>query len=107
MAEPFPTRARFTLFVRLVVGAALVGIGFGYWLQAKGALEMTPFAIFEYAARGAIIGVLVWGFELFVVQGPHGARFARMSRGTLFAVRIAIYVVLFEAGFFLGRAIFA
>ena len=106
MSEPIPTRARVNLFLRLLVGAALVGIGFGYYRQAKGAIDMTPWLVAEYALRGAIIGALIWGFELFFVQAAGGNRFARMSRGTVFAVRIAVYIVLFEAGYFVGRAIF-
>jgi hypothetical protein len=94
------------LYVRLVIGAALVGIGYGYYRQLNGWVEMTPFLIFQYAVRGALIGALIWAFELFFVQGPHGNRLARLPRGTIFAVRIAVYVVLFEAGYFAGAALF-
>ena len=107
MAALIPTRVRFKLYVRLVIGAALIGIAFGYYLQVQGRLEMTPFLVFAFAIRGLIVGALIWAFELFVVMGRYGQRFARLSRGTRFAIRIVAYVVLFETGFALGSLVFA
>ena len=107
MPPLIPARARFKLYVRLVIGAALLGIAFGYYLQLQGRLEMTPFLVFAFAVRGLIIGALIWAFELFFMLGPRGSRLARTSRGLRFALRIAVYVVLFEAGYALGALIFA
>ena len=106
MPPSISTRARLKLYLRLVLGAGLIGVAFGYYRQLLGELEMTPFLVFAFAVRGMIIGAFIWAFELFYVMGPRGNRLARLTPGARFAVRIAVYIVLFETGYVIGAAIF-
>lgn len=104
--RPTDNRARLALYIRMVLGAGLLGVALGYYLQLLGRLTMSPFLIFAFSIRGIIVGAIIWAFELFVVLGPNGNRLAKLSPAARFAVRIAAYLILGEAGFWIGEAIF-
>ena len=107
MTRSITPRARLKLYLRMVAGAAMLGIAVGYYLQLVGRLEMTPFLVFAFAVRGLIVGALIWAFELFWVLGPDGSRMANLASITRLGVRILAYLILGETGYWIGEAIFA
>jgi hypothetical protein len=111
MAENHPGRipnaTRLPLYLRMTFGTGLLGIALGYYLQIIGRVEMTAFLVFAFAVRGMILGALIWGFELFALNGPNGNRLNGLTPATRFLARIAIYLILGEIGFWIGQAIFA
>lgn len=107
MTLSITSRDRLRLYFRMVVGAALLGIALGYYLQIAGRLEMTPFLVFAFAVRGMVVGALIWAFELFWVIGPDGNRMKNLASVTRLGVRIVAYLILGETGYWIGEAIFA
>lgn len=107
MTSSITLRGRLRLYLRMVASAALLGIALGYYLQLAGRLEMTPFLVFAFAVRGLIVGALIWAFELFWVIGPDGNRMKNLTSITRLGVRIVAYLILGEAGYWIGEAIFA
>lgn len=91
----------------MTLAAGLLGIALGYYLQIIGRVDMTAFQVFAFAMRGMILGALIWAVELFALNGPNGNRLARLTPATRFLARIAIYLILGEAGFWIGEAVFA
>ena len=107
MASLIASRARLRLYLRMVAGAAMLGIAFGYYLQLSGRLEMSLFLVFAFAVRGLIVGALIWAFELYWVLGPDGSGLKNLASVTRFGVRIVVYLILGEVGYWIGEAIFA
>ena len=107
MASLIAPRVRLRLYLRMVAGAAMLGIAFGYYLQLSGRLEMSPFLVFAFAVRGLIVGALIWAFELYWVLGPDGSRLKNLASVTRFGARIVVYLILGEVGYWIGEAIFA
>ena len=68
---------------------------------------MTPFLVFVFAVRGMIVGAPIWAFELFWVLGPDGNRLASLAPATRFGLRVVVYLILGEAGYWIGAVIFA
>ena len=99
-------KARLSLYIRMTLAAGLLGIALGYYLQVIGRLEMDWFLVFAFAVRGMIVGAFIWAFELWGVIGPNGSRLAGLTPSTRFAARIAVYLILGEAGYWIGEAIF-
>jgi hypothetical protein len=106
MTTPISQRARLWLYLRMIFGAGMLGIAVGYYLQLMGRLEMTPFLVFAAVMRGMIIGAFVWAFEIYWVLGPRGNRLAPFSPAARFTIRIVAYVILGEAGYWIGEALF-
>lgn len=104
--SPIPNKARLRLYIGLVLGSGILGVALGYYLQILGRLSMSPYLIFAFTIRGMIVGAIVWAFELFIVLGPKGNRLAGLTPTARFAARIAVYLILGEAGFWIGEAIF-
>ena len=106
MTQTDPDRTRFWLYVRLSLGAGLLGVAFGYYLQSMGRTEMDGFGIFSYAVRGIIVGAFFWYFEIFWVRAPKGDRLRQMAYGPRLIIKIIAYVVAIEAGLLVGYVIF-
>ena len=106
MTRSIAPRTRLWLYLRMVAGAAMLGIAFGYYLQLSGRLEMTPFLVFALAVRGLIVGALIWAFELFWLVGPDGNRLKNLASITRLGVRVVAYLILGETGYWIGEAIF-
>ncbi len=103
---PLTRRERIWQYVRFILASGLIGIGFGYYLQVIGSVEMDGFLIFAFACRAMIIGAFVCAFEIFYVNAPSGARLGARSRGNRLAIKVVAYFVLFEIGFGLGWVLF-
>ena len=100
-------KGRLYLYIRMILGAGLLGIAFGYYLKVIGRIdEMTAFAHFSFAVRGMIIGALFWLFEIFWVNGPRGNKLRSMRYGLRTAIKVVVYVGLIEAGFLIGEGLF-
>jgi hypothetical protein len=104
---PISNSARFSLYIRMTLAAGFLGIALGYYLQVIGRIDMDGFQVFAFAVRGMIVGAFIWAFELWGVIGPNGSRLAGLTPATRFAARIAVYLILGEAGYWLGEALFA
>ena len=104
--DPISSRTRWWLYIRMVLGTGLVGIALGYYLQLLGRISMTPLLVIVFSARGMIVGALVWAFEIFVILGPRGNRLVGWTPAARFGMRIVAYLILGEAGFWIGEAIF-
>ncbi len=107
MPIPNTHRGRVWLWVRLTIGAGFLGIGFGYYLQIIGRLEMTPFMIFEFTVRGMLIGFFYWAVEIFMIQGPQGKHIRKMPYGPRLLVRVVFYLIAIEIGHLIGQAIYS
>lgn len=106
MAAPTTHKERVWLYIRLTIGAGFVGIAWGYYMQAIGRLEMDGFLVFSYTVRGMIIGAFFWYFEVFWVHGPRGAKLRALAYGPRLLLKVVVYVILIEAGFLIGYAVF-
>ena len=101
-------KERIYLYIRMIIGAGLLGIGFGYYFKVIGRIdEMTGFDHFSFAVRGMIIGALFWLFEIFWVNGPRGKLLRSLNYARRMAIKVVVYVVLIEAGFLIGQALFS
>jgi hypothetical protein len=108
MAPPSTHKERVNLYIRMILGAGLLGIAFGYYFKVIGRIgDMTTFLHFSFAVRGMIIGALFWLFEIFWVNGPRGKKLRDRSYGSRMAIKVVVYVVLIEAGFLIGEALFS
>ncbi|NQV55592.1 MAG: hypothetical protein HQ503_07015 [Rhodospirillales bacterium] len=106
MAVPATHKGRVWLWVRLTIGAGLMGIAIGYYLQVIGRLEMTSFLIFSFTVRGMIIGAFFWMFQIFWVAGPKGKKLRALATGPRLTAKVVVYVVLIETGYWIGELIF-
>ncbi|MAF46916.1 MAG: hypothetical protein CMM10_01490 [Rhodospirillaceae bacterium] len=106
MEIPATRRRRAWLYVRLSLAAGLLGIAVGFYVHAVNDLDTSAFDFFSFAVRGIIIGAAFWYFEIFWVQGPRGRRLRGMSYGARLITKVIVYVLLVEAGYALGYAIF-
>ena len=106
MDKPDNHNKRVNLFIRLSMAAGLLGIAVGFYFNSVRDLGTTVFDVFAFAVRGILIGLAFWYFELFWVRGPRGCRLRAMPYGARLAVKVIAYVVLIEAAFLLGQAIF-
>lgn len=98
---------RINLYIRMIIGAGLLGIGFGYYFKVIGRIdEMTAFLHFSFAVRGMIIGALFWLFEIFWVAGPRGQRLRSLKYAPRMTIKVVVYIVLIEAGFLIGQGLF-
>lgn len=100
-------RQRLYRYLRLIAASCLIAIGFGYYLELLGTIDMTPFRIFEFAVRGSIVGAIFWGFELFLLSGRARHRFDALSYPARLTIRIVGYAALIEIGLFVGQVLFA
>ena len=99
-------KKRVNLYIRLTVAAGLLGIAVCFYLNGVRELDTSAFEIFALAVRGILIGAAFWYFEIFWVRGPRGKRLRALPYGGRLAVKVIAYVVLIEAAFLLGEAIF-
>ncbi|MBT7953624.1 MAG: hypothetical protein HN731_00410 [Rhodospirillaceae bacterium] len=99
-------RAKVWLYIRMSLAAGLLGIGYGYYLQVMGRVEMTGFLHVEFAIRGIIIGALFWALQIFVINGPKGDRLKAMTYGPKVLIKTIGYLVVIEIGFLIGDVIF-
>ncbi len=106
MALSDDQRARLALYIRMSLAAGLLGIGYGYYLQVIGRVEMTGYLHFEFAVRGVIVGVFFWALQIFIINGPKGARLKAMSYAPKMFFKTVAYLVAIETGFLIGDAIF-
>jgi hypothetical protein len=106
MAMTKEMRAKVALYIRMSLGAGLLGIGYGYYLQVMGRVEMTGFLHFEFAIRGIIIGVFFWALQIFIINGPMGDRLRAMSYGPKVTIKTIGYLVAIGIGFLIGDVIF-
>jgi hypothetical protein len=106
MDLPTTPEKRVKLFIRLSLAAGLFGIAIGFYLNGVRDLGTSAFDIFAFAVRGILIGAAFWYFEIFWVRGPGGRRMRALPYGGRLAVKVIAYVVLIEAAFLLGQAIF-
>jgi hypothetical protein len=106
MASQISNSTRLSLYLRMTLAAGLLGIALGYYLQVIGHIDMDWFQVLAFAVRGMIVGAFIWAFELWGVIGPNGSRLAGLTPTTRFAARIAAYLILGEAGYWIGEAIF-
>lgn len=106
MDLPTTPEKRVKLHVRLTLAAGLLGIAVGFYLNGVRDLDTSAFDFFSFAVRGMLIGAAFWYFEIFWVRGPRGRRMRALPYGGRLAVKVIAYVVLIEAAFLLGQAIF-
>jgi hypothetical protein len=106
MALSEEQRAKVTLFIRMSLGAGLLGIGYGYYMQVMGRLEMVGWLHFEFAIRGIVIGLFFWGFHIFIISGSMGERLRAMGYGPKVFFKTVAYLVVIETGFVIGDLIF-
>jgi len=106
MALSANMRAKVWLYIRMSLAAGLLGIGYGYYLQVMGRIEMVGFLHFEFAIRGIIIGALFWAFQIFIINGPKGDRLRAMANGPKILIKTIGYLIVIEIGFLIGEAIF-
>jgi len=106
MAPSRTHRERVNLYIRMTLGASLLGIAYGFILQVMGLVKLAPFDVFSYAIRGTIIGALFWYFEIFWVHGPRGIKLRSLSYGQRLIIRVIVYFVLIQGGILIGHAIF-
>lgn len=99
-------RAKVGLYIRMSLGAGLLGIGYGYYLQVMGRIEMTGYLHFEFAIRGIIIGLLFWALQIFVINGPKGDRLKALTYGPKVLIKTIFYLIVIEIGFLIGDVIF-
>ena len=105
---PSTHKDRINLYLRMIIGAGLLGIGFGYYFKVIGRIDdMTAFAHFSFAVRGMIIGAFFWTFEIFWVSGPRGNKLRDLKYLPRMAIKVVVYLVLIEAGFLIGQALFS
>ena len=106
MDLPTTPAKRVKLYIRLTLAAGLFGIAVGFYLNGVRDLDTSAFDFFTFAVRGMLIGAAFWYFEIFWVRGPRGRRMRALPYGGRLAVKVIAYVVLIEAAFLLGQAIF-
>ncbi|MBT7267474.1 MAG: hypothetical protein HN884_11405 [Rhodospirillaceae bacterium] len=106
MALTDDQRAKVALYIRMSLGAGLLGIGYGYFLQVMDRVEMTGWLHFEFAVRGIIIGAIFWALQIFVINGPKGERLKAMPYGPKVLIKTIGYLVVIEIGFLIGEIIF-
>ena len=106
MPDPISRSARVSLYIRMSLGAGLLGIALGYYLQAIGRVEMDAFQVLAFAVRGMIVGALIWAFELFALIGPKDPRLSGFTAPARKAIRVIAYLILGETGHLIGEAIF-
>ncbi|MFP6733796.1 MAG: hypothetical protein VB959_08140 [Rhodospirillales bacterium] len=106
MDLPTTPAKRVKLYIRLTLAAGLFGIAVGFYLNGVRDLDTSAFDFFAFAVRGMLIGAAFWYFEIFWVRGPRGRRMRALPYGGRLAVKVIAYVVLIEAAFLLGQAIF-
>lgn len=106
MDLPDTPKKRVNLYIRLTLAAGLFGIAVGFYLNGVRELDTSAFDIFAFAVRGILIGAAFWYFEIFWVRGPRGKGMRALPYGGRLAVKVIAYVVLIEAAFLAGEAIF-
>ena len=106
MDKPDTLEKRVKLLIRLSLAAGLLGIAVGFYFNGVRGQDTAAFDVFAFAVRGILIGLAFWYFELFWVRGPRGRRLRARPYGTRLMVKVIAYVVLIEAAFVLGQAIF-
>lgn len=99
-------RAKVWLYIRMSLAAGLLGIGYGYYMQVMGQIEMVGFLHVEFAIRGIIIGALFWALQIFVINGPKGDRLKAMAYGPKILIKTIGFLVVIEIGFLIGEVIF-
>jgi hypothetical protein len=99
-------RARVWLYIRMSLAAGLLGIGYGYYMQVMGRIEMIGFLHFEFAVRGIIVGMFFWALQIFVLNGPKARRLNAMSYGPKVFFKTVAFLLVIGIGVLIGDAIF-